>query len=102
MLADRDEWVRADYEKVIRDLNATHARAAELERELAVARRAHADALEAHAAQEAAAAAARAELDRGSRTRRQHEIARRASFSWWLALPLRRAWLALTGKPPWS
>ena len=34
--------------------------------------------------------------------RQQHEIARRASVSWWLALPVRRAWLALTGKRPWD
>jgi SAM-dependent methyltransferase len=99
--ADRDEWVRADYEKVIRDLNATHARALDLERELDAARRAQAAATEAHAAQEAAAAAARARLDQ-EMDARQHEIARRASFAWWLALPLRRAWLALTGKPPWT
>ncbi len=32
----------------------------------------------------------------------QREIARRASWRWWLALPLRRLWLALTGKPPWA
>jgi hypothetical protein len=32
----------------------------------------------------------------------RHEIARRASLAWWLALPWRRAWLALTGKRPWD
>jgi len=37
----------------------------------------------------------------GEIERQQHEIARRASFKWWVALPLRRAWLALRGKPPW-
>ena len=101
VLADRDEWVHADYEKVIRDLNATHARANELDRELALAREQHAEALRRHAALESAAAAERAglivEIEAG-----QHEIARRASASWWIALPLRRAWLRLTGKPPWS
>ncbi len=99
--ADRDEWVRADYEKVIRDLNATHARVLDLERELALAHRRQAEVIEVHGAREASAAAARAKLD-SEMEARQHEIARRASFSWWLALPLRRAWLALKGKPPWS
>ena len=55
----------------------------------------------AHAALEAAAAAERAGLAAEVEAR-QHEIARRASASWWVALPLRRAWLKLTGKPPWS
>jgi hypothetical protein len=93
--------LRADYEKVVRDLNATHARVLDLERELALAQRRQAEAIEAHGAREASAAAARATLD-AQMEARQHEIARRASFSWWLALPLRRAWLALKGKPPWS
>ena len=55
-------------------------------------------AIAAHAAQEAAAAAEHARGSTAEIEARQHEIARRASFSWWLALPLRRAWLALTGQ----
>jgi ubiquinone/menaquinone biosynthesis C-methylase UbiE len=101
VLADRDEWVRADYEKVMRNLNATMARANDLDRELAVARQHHADALGRHNALEASAAAERANLA-AEIERRQHEVAHRASLSWWLALPLRRAWLKLTGKPPWA
>ena len=101
VLADRDEWVHADYEKVMRDLTATHARANDLDRELAIARQQNAEAIGRHAALETAAAAERAGLAAQIEVR-QHEIARRASLSWWLALPLRRAWLRLTGKPPWA
>ena len=101
VLADRDEWVHADYEKVMRDLIATHARANDLDRELAVARQQRAEALGRHTALEASAAAEQASLA-AEIERRQHEVARRASLSWWLALPLRRVWLKLTGKPPWA
>ena len=101
VLADRDEWVHADYEKVMRDLTATHARVGELDRDLALARQQHAEACRRHTALETAAAAERAGLAAEIEAR-QHEIAHRASASWWVALPLRRAWLKLTGKPPWS
>ncbi len=101
VLADRDEWVHRDYEKVMRDLEATHRRCNDLAGELALAQRDHADALRQRDAAQLAEADERARLVAQSETQ-QREIARRASFRWWLALPLRRAWLALTGKPPWS
>ena len=98
VLADRDEWVHRDYEKVIRDLEATHRRARDLEEQLDVWQRRHAEAVREHDALQAIRAGAR-----GRRARsQQHEIARRASLRWWLALPLRRLWLALTGRPPWA
>jgi ubiquinone/menaquinone biosynthesis C-methylase UbiE len=101
VLADRDEWVHRDYEKVMRDLEATHRRSNDLDGQLALAQRQQADAvrqrgtLQASEAAECARLAARIEVQ-------QREIARRASWRWWLALPLRRLWLALTGKPPWA
>lgn len=101
VLADRDEWVHADYEKVMRDLTATHARANDLDRELALARQQHAQACLRHAELEGATAALRAGLAAQIEAR-QHEIVRRAGLAWWLLLPLRRVWLKLTGKPPWS
>ena len=90
VLADRDEWVRHDYEKVMRDLEATHRRSNDLDVKLSLAQRALADAVPQHAR-----LAAQIELQ-------QREIARRASLRWWLALPIRRLWLALTGRPPWD
>lgn len=101
VLADRDEWVRHDYEKVIRDLEATHARAAGLGRELEAWQARHAEAVRERAALQAATAAEQARLA-GELGAQQHEIARRASLRWWLALPLRRLRLALTGRPPWE
>ena len=64
VLADRDEWVHADYEKVIRDLNATHAR---------VARRSSASSRSRIAEQ--------AERDRGARERGRPPPPRRARRS---------------------
>jgi ubiquinone/menaquinone biosynthesis C-methylase UbiE len=90
VLADRDEWVRHDYEKVIRDLAATHRRSNDLDVKLSLAQRALADVVPQHAR-----LAAQIEIQ-------QREIARRASLRWWLALPIRRLWLALTGRPPWD
>jgi ubiquinone/menaquinone biosynthesis C-methylase UbiE len=98
VLADRDEWVHRDYEKVIRDLDAVHRRGRDLEAQLAHWQGRHADAVR---ERDALAAAERSRVDARLESQ-QHEIARRASFRWWLALPLRRLWLALTGRPPWS
>jgi ubiquinone/menaquinone biosynthesis C-methylase UbiE len=98
VLADRDEWVHRDYEKVIRDLEATHRRARDLEEQLDVWQRRHAEAVrERDTLQVSERARVAEELES-----QQHEIARRASLRWWLTLPLRRLWLALTGRPPWA
>ena len=89
-----------DYEKVTRDLEAAHRRGNELEAEqLAEWRGRHDEAVREHG-DAAPGAAERARLAEQIETQRR-EIARRASWRWWLALPLRRLWLALTGKPPW-
>lgn len=101
VLADRDEWVRRDYEKAMRDLVATHERAAALERELEASQGRHAEAVRQHDALQTATASERERLGAEIEAQR-HEIARRASLRWWLALPLRRLKLALTGRPPWE
>ncbi len=107
VLADHDEWIYRDYENVTRafvevqrdraaqgaELAALHGRHAEAVRELAAMRAAfdmHGPADTEHARLAALVAA------------QQNEVSRRASFRWWLALPFRRFWLALTGKPPWA
>ncbi len=94
VLADRDEWVRQDYEKVMRDLTATHRHNNDLEGRLTAALRGQADLARERDAERMAAATEQGRL--------ATEIARRASIRWWLALPLRRLRLALTGKPPWA
>ncbi len=102
VLADRDEWVHRDYEKVMRDLEATHRRSNELDVRLSDAQREHADARPgARCAASRGGGRARAPHRRGGDPAAR-DLARRASFRWWLALPLRRLWLALTGKPPWA
>jgi SAM-dependent methyltransferase len=101
VLADRDEWVHRDYEKVMRDLAATHALAHDLDVCVAQGNEQRAELVREHGEREVAHEAERSRLA-GEIERQQHEIARRASFRWWVGLPLRRAWLALKGKPPWS
>ena len=101
VLADRDEWVHQDYEKVMRDLTATHRLAHDLDVCLEQAGEQRADLIREHGERTSAHEGERARLA-SEIERQRHEIARRASFKWWVALPLRRAWLALTGKPPWS
>jgi len=101
VLADRDEWVHRDYEKVMRDLEATYRRSHDLDGQLAQSQRMHADAVRQRDTLQGSGAAERTRLDARIEIQ-QREIARRASWRWWLALPLRRLWLALTGKPPWA
>jgi len=98
VLADRDEWIHRDYEKVMRNLEATHRRSNDLDGQLALAQRQRADAVRYGDERQAAERARlREQIDA-----QQREIARRASWRWWLALPLRRLRLALRGKPPWA
>lgn len=99
VLADRDEWVHNDYEKVMLDLDAMHRRANALAMEVTLWGRRHAEAVRERDAQRTADADERSRLV-GQIEIQQHEIARRASVRWWLALPLRRVWLAFTGRPP--
>ena len=101
VLADRDEWVHQDYEKVMSDLTATHRLAHDLDVCLEQAGEQRADLIREHGERESSHEAERVRLS-GEIERQQHEIARRASFKWWVALPIRRAWLAIKGKPPWG
>jgi len=101
VLADRDEWVHRDYEKVMRELEATHRRSNDLDMKLSLSQQHHATLVEERDALQATGAAERANLTARIAIQ-QREIARRASWRWWLALPLRRLLLALTGKPPWA
>jgi len=98
VFADRDEWVYRDYESVTRGVGEAQRRANALAEELAGLRRLHADSTRQRDASEAA------ERSRLAATidAQRHEMARRASFRWWLALPLRRIVLALRGEPPWA
>jgi len=99
VLADRDEWVHHDYEKIFRDLGATAQRARTLEAELDALQARYAQALEQRERADEANAAERSQL-RAQLDAERNEIVRRAGFRWWLALPLRRLALALSGKSP--
>ena len=96
MLSDRDEWVYRDYENVTRAFAAAQKaesdRIGEVLRELAAAQAAHDKAVQQRNA---------AIVDgNAKRDLLIEEISRRASFRWWLALPLRRFMRALKGQPP--
>lgn len=130
VLADRDEWLYRDYEKVMRELGGACRRGNALEAQV-TAWQQHCDeavrqrdqlqaavtACEADlAASRASLAAVEAELTAtnaafatvetaqvrlaGEIDRLRHEIARRASVRWWLLLPWRRVRGALKGEPP--
>jgi SAM-dependent methyltransferase len=100
VLADRDEWVRADYEKVdARPAGDASARA----RSRCLRRAGKRGARRPHSGstpRTRAPTRTNGLASPGMIERRQHEIARRASFKWWVALPLRRAWLGLEGQAP--
>ena len=106
VLADRDEWVHRDYEKVMRDLGITVARGEALEKQVAE-REAAVQSLrrDLEAAGEAAQAQARllaaregeiAAKDAALRERdaalaaKDAEILRRRGIGWWLRLPFIR------------
>ena len=90
VLADRDEWIYDDYVRVTRTLDGAHRRGNALEERLGALQAEHAEAI-----RERVRLATELALQR-------EEVQRRAGLRWWLALPLRRLWLALTGKPPGS
>ena len=105
VLADRDEWVYRDYENVTRSLDAAHRRGNSLAEEVSELRDRCAEAIRQRDALQAGASArgptgTESAEQEARLASQQQEIARRASFRWWLALPLRRLWLALTGRPP--
>jgi SAM-dependent methyltransferase len=96
VLADRDEWVYHDYEKVTRAFIA--------------GQKSHSDEIDELRTELAATQSSRAAdvRDRDlviaerckERDRLAEEVSRRASFRWWLALPWRRLARALKGLPP--
>ena len=103
VLSDRDEWVYRDYEKVMRNLEATVALRDELvrkihahEAELAQLRQTAENLRTAIELQETAIAAQRAlsEAQQAAHAAqvaaKQHEIDRRRGWRWWLRLPLVR------------
>ncbi len=98
VLADRDEWIYRDYEKVTQSIDAAHRRSHQLAEQVTELQRHRSEAVRQDDGPEAAEQARLGEQVAAQ----QREIARRASLRWWLALPLRRLWLALTGKPPWA
>ena len=102
VLADRDERVYSDYENVTRAVDAVQKQSGALAQEVATLN----ERLTASIREAGVIAATRA-TDAAERTRliveverQQHELARRASLRWWLALPLRRLWRALRRRPP--
>jgi ubiquinone/menaquinone biosynthesis C-methylase UbiE len=108
-LADREDWVQKDYEKVMRNLEVTVARGEALEAQLGAMTRHHADAV----AQRDEAAAKLGDLETRLRKREeesarylaevsslQGEVIRRTSWRWWLKLPFLRIYRKLTGRPP--
>lgn len=101
VLADRDEWVYRDYETVMRKLDAAQRLGNALAEELAELARRHAESIQQRDALTAVAESERAHLSAELESA-QYEVAHRASLRWWLALPFRRAWNALSGKPPWT
>ncbi|MDH5245902.1 MAG: class I SAM-dependent methyltransferase [Betaproteobacteria bacterium] len=98
VLADRDEWIYRDYEKVTKSVDAAHRRSHLLAEQVAELQRHRNEAVRQDDGPQAAEHARLGEQVAAQ----QREIARRASLRWWLALPLRRLWLALTGRPPWA
>jgi SAM-dependent methyltransferase len=97
VLADRDEWIYRDYEKVTRQLDEAHRRGNALEAQLTALEREHGDWVRHRDALQAALAEGQVELAAA-----REESVRRASWRWWFALPLRRLRNALRGAPPGS
>ncbi|MBL0143147.1 MAG: class I SAM-dependent methyltransferase [Betaproteobacteria bacterium] len=105
VLSDREDWVHRDYEKVMRDLEATAARAQALEKQVAQAALAHGEAVKSRDEALARAGGLDSRLAQAERTvseqsrtidERNREVARRGGWRWWLRLPYER----LFGQPP--
>jgi len=97
VLADRDEWIYRDYEKVTRQLDEAHRRGNTLEAQLIALQGEHGELVRRRDVLQAALTDRQAELAAA-----REENVRRASWRWWLALPLRSLRNALRGLPPGS
>jgi SAM-dependent methyltransferase len=99
VLADRDDWVHRDYEKVMREAALAQARGEALEGQVADLARAHGEAVKSRDDALAWAGQLESRLAHLERTvseqsrglaERDREIERRAGLGWWLRLPFRR------------
>jgi len=99
VLADRDDWVHRDYEKVMRELTITVGRAEALEKQVAELARGHGEAVQSRDEALAWAGQLESRLAQAERTvseqsraiaERDGEIARRGGLRWWLRLPFAR------------
>lgn len=99
VLADRDDWVHRDYEKVMRELGVTVERGESLERELARAALERDEALASRSESAARIAELQARLAESQRAlaagalaleEREREITRRGGLRWWIRLPFER------------
>jgi ElaB/YqjD/DUF883 family membrane-anchored ribosome-binding protein len=99
VLADRDDWVHRDYEKVMRELTITVGRAEALEKQVAELARGHGEAVRSRDEALAWAGQLESRLAQAERTvseqsraiaERDGEIARRGGLRWWLRLPFAR------------
>ena len=85
VLADRDEWMYRDYEKVTRSLDAAHRRGNALAAQLGELTGQHADTVRQREALQMAV-----DADRVRAAVQQQEIEQRDTLRWWLALPFHR------------
>ncbi len=99
VLADRDDAVHRDYEKVMRDVAASNARGDALERKVAELEAAHREAVRSRDEALAWAGDLESRLAQAGRTvseqsrglaERDREIERRAGLGWWIRLPFKR------------
>jgi ubiquinone/menaquinone biosynthesis C-methylase UbiE len=99
VLSDRDDWVRRDYEKVMRHLNDAAAHIDAQAKQLEEAARARDEAVRGRDEALAWAGELESRLAQAERTlseqsraieERDREIARRGGLRWWLRLPLAR------------
>jgi ubiquinone/menaquinone biosynthesis C-methylase UbiE len=99
VLADRDDWVHRDYEKVMRELGITVARGEALEKRVGELERAHGEAVRSRDEALAWAGQLESRLAHAERlvseqsrglAERDAEIARRGGLRWWVKLPFAR------------
>jgi SAM-dependent methyltransferase len=102
VLADRDEWVYADYAQAFANQKIQLDRGNTLDGVVAEWQEHSREAVRQRDALQAALAAQAAETARLAQQidAQQHEIERRASLRWWMALPWRRIRSALKRVPP--
>jgi len=99
VLADRDDWVHRDYEKVMRNLETAGAQLEEMAGHVGTLAKAREEAMKSRDDALAWAGELESRLAQAERTvseqsrliaERDGEIERRAGLSWWLRLPFRR------------